>query len=230
MKKILAMLLALVMLFALAIPAFAEENVVFENAEGQAFADLVNPWDFFGTDGYWGREAAQCLSVTWADIKPIMEEGGATFTYVYSADAAGAPTLNLTFNGESAGNGVNAPFTTTDLGDGKFEATLALDDMVKVWTDAGLTLDDAEAFLVQVQASNFKLYSAKFVTGADAAPAEDNATADDNAEAPAEDTTAPAEDTAADAAETSTPADTGVVLAVLPMAMAAAAVVVSKRK
>ena len=89
MKKVLAALLALTMLFALAVPAFAEEIVVFENAEGQAFADCANSWDFFGTDGYWGREAAQCLSVTWADIKPIMEEGGATFTYVYSGDGAG---------------------------------------------------------------------------------------------------------------------------------------------
>lgn len=226
MKKILAALLAVVMLFALAVPAFAEENVVFESAEGTAFADCVNSWDFFGTDGYWGREAANCMSVTWADIKPIMEEGGAVFTYVYSANAAGGPTLNLTFNGESAGNGVKVPFTVTDLGDGKFEATLALDDMVKAWTDAGLTLDDAEAFLIQVETSNFKLYSAKFVTGADAAAAAPAETTAPAQEAPAE-TTAPAEEAPA---ETSTPAETGIVLAVLPMAVAAAAVVISKRR
>ena len=55
------------------------------------------------------------------------------------------------------------------------------------------------------------------------APAEDTtaAPADDAAEAPT-DTTAPAADT--------TPAETGIVLAVLPMAIAAAAVVISKRK
>ena len=229
MKKVLAALLALTMLFALAVPAFAEEIVVFENAEGQAFADCANSWDFFGTDGYWGREAAQCLSVTWADIKPIMEEGGATFTYVYSADGAGTPSLNLSFT-DGNGNGVAAPFTTTDLGDGKYEATIALDDMVKAWTDAGLTLDTAEAFLVQVWTGNFKLYSAKFVTGADAAaPAEDTSAPAEDTTAPAEDTTAPAEDTPAPV-ETPTPADTGIVLAVLPMAMAAAAVVISKRK
>ena len=228
MKKILATLLALVMLFALAVPAFAEENVVFENAEGQAFADLVNPWDFFGTDAYWGREAAQCLSVTWADIKPIMEEGGATFTYVYSGDGAGNPTLNLSFT-DGNGNGVTAPFTVADLGDGKYEATVALDDMVKAWTDAGLTLDTAEAFLVQVWTGNFKLYSAKFVTGADAvAPTETTAPDEDDTTAPAEDTTAPTD--TAPAAETTEPADTGIVLAVLPMAIAAAAVVISKRK
>ncbi len=49
---------------------------------------------------------------------------------------------------------------------------------------------------------------------------------------PAADTTEPAADTTepTPAAETSEPADTGIVLALLPMAVAAAAVVVSKRK
>ncbi len=58
------------------------------------------------------------------------------------------------------------------------------------------------------------------------APAETPA---ENTEAPAENTEAPAENTEAPA-ETSEPADTGIVLALLPMAVAAAAVVVSKRK
>ena len=64
------------------------------------------------------------------------------------------------------------------------------------------------------------------------APAEDTtAPAEDNTPAPAEDTTpAPAEDTPAPAADTSAPANTGIVLAVLPMAMAAAALVFAKRK
>ncbi len=52
----------------------------------------------------------------------------------------------------------------------------------------------------------------------------------DDTTAPADDTTAPADDTTAPADETSEPADTGIVLALLPMAVAAAAVVVSKRK
>jgi hypothetical protein len=78
------------------------------------------------------------------------------------------------------------------------------------------------------------------VNNPEAAPAEDNTTApaedttapaEDNTPAPAEDTTpAPAEDTPAPAADTSAPANTGIVLAVLPMAMAAAALVFAKRK
>ncbi len=74
--------------------------------------------------------------------------------------------------------------------------------------------------------SNFTLTSVEIVDGKDAAPAADEPAADaPTDEAPAAD--APAADApAADAA----PADTGIVLAVLPMAIAAAAVVVSKRK
>ena len=58
------------------------------------------------------------------------------------------------------------------------------------------------------------------------APAETPA---ENTETPAENTEAPAENTEAPA-ETSEPANTGIVLALLPMAVAEAAVVVSKSK
>ncbi len=61
------------------------------------------------------------------------------------------------------------------------------------------------------------------------APAENTEAPAENTEAPAENTEAPAENTETPA-ETSEPAKTGVVLALLPMAVAAAAVVVSKRK
>ena len=61
------------------------------------------------------------------------------------------------------------------------------------------------------------------------APIEAPATEDEPAVEPVEEDTTPA-DTTAPADETSEPADTGIVLALLPMAAAAAAVVVSKRK
>lgn len=64
--------------------------------------------------------------------------------------------------------------------------------------------------------------------GAAEAPAENTEAPAENTEAPAENTEAPAETTAP--TETSEPANTGIVLAVLPMAVAAAAVVASKRK
>ncbi len=83
--------------------------------------------------------------------------------------------------------------------------------------------------------AGFKEVKVTFTVSNPNAPAEDTAApADDAAEAPADnaaeapaDTTAPAETApAADA----TPAETGIVLAVLPMAIAAAAVVISKRR
>lgn len=63
------------------------------------------------------------------------------------------------------------------------------------------------------------------------APAEDTTAPEENTTAPAEDTTpAPAEDNTPAPAADAAPAETGIVLAVLPMAIAAAAVVISKRK
>ena len=44
MKKILAISLAVVMALCLSVSVFAEERVVFDNPEGEAFSDLVNPW------------------------------------------------------------------------------------------------------------------------------------------------------------------------------------------
>ncbi len=83
--------------------------------------------------------------------------------------------------------------------------------------------------------AGFKEVKVTFTVSNPNAPAEDTAApADDAAEAPADnaaeapaDTTAPVE--TAPAADT-TPAETGIVLAVLPMAIAAAAVVISKRR
>ncbi len=61
-------------------------------------------------------------------------------------------------------------------------------------------------------------------------PAEETTAPAEDTTAPAEDTTEPATDTTAPVEETSEPANTGIVLALLPMAVAAAAVVASKRK
>ncbi len=82
--------------------------------------------------------------------------------------------------------------------------------------------------------AGFKEVKVTFTVSNPNAPAEDATTApaEDTTTAPAEDTTpAPAADTTpAPAADTSAPANTGIVLAVLPMAIAAAAVVISKRR
>lgn len=63
MKKVLAIVLAVVMALCLSVSIFAEERVVFDNPEGEAFIGMAgneetfNPWDFFGIGGFRGRAA-----------------------------------------------------------------------------------------------------------------------------------------------------------------------------
>lgn len=224
MKKIFALLTALIMAAcALSLTAFAKDIVVFDNPDGESFADCANPWDFFGVGGFWGRQAATVLDITIDDLKAILNEGGGTFTFVFTGDAPSqAPNMAFEFgDGE-----VTSPCEYKLRDDGKYEATGSLDDLVKVWTKlAGRTIDEVANFLIQPWSGNFVLYSAKFTTTADVseAPAEP--------EAPAEETSteeAPAEEAPASADEE--PAETGIVLCLLPMAAAAAALAVTKKR
>ena len=219
MKKILAISLAVVMALCLSVSVFAEERVVFDNPEGEAFAGMpgneegFSPWDFFGVGGFWGREAANVLDITIDEVKTIASEGGAQFVMVFSGTNAGTPNLVFEFSDPPA----EAPFTVTDLGDGKYEAVASFDELVAAWEANGKTIDDIANLLVQPNYSDFKLYSATIVTGADAVEV-----------APVEPTEPDATET--DGTSTETPAETGIVLAVLPMAVAAAAVVVARKR
>lgn len=98
----------------------------------------------------------------------------------------------------------------------------AMDGFDKV---AGSTPAEIQAYMDALTEIRFTL-TYKSYNGETAAPA-----ADDTA-APADDTTAPADDATepTPSVDTTEPADTGIVLALLPMAVAAAAVVASKRK
>ena len=214
MKKILAISLAVVMALCLSVSVFAEERVVFDNPEGEAFSDLVNPWDFYGVGGFWGRAAANVLDITIDEVKAIATEGGAQFVMVFSGTPFGedAPSLVFEFSDPQAA----AKFTVTDLGDGKYEAVASFDELVAAWEANGKTIDDIANLLVQPNYSDFKLYSAKIVTG------------DDTVEVAPVETEEP--DTTDDGASTETPAETGIVLALVPMAVAAAAVVVAKKR
>ena len=220
MKKIIAVSVAIIMVLCLSVSVFAEEIVVFDNPEGESFSDLVNPWDFFGVGGFWGRSAANVLDITIDEVKEIATEGGAIFTYVFSGTNSGVPNLVFEFSDPQAA----AEFTVTDLGDGTYEATASFDELVAAWEANGKTIDDIANLLVQPNYGDFKLYSAKIVTGADAeavAPAESTDTTTET------DTTT---DDIATTTETETPAETGIALAVLPMAVAAAAVAISKKR
>ncbi len=123
---------------------------------------------------------------------------------------------------EPGDNGRVTEVATVEVVDGAFEATLEM-----VIDSTGAIQGTADPTVIMIKGPDYATPPANTtlevlsVVGVDAAPAAD-APAD---EAPAAD--APAAD--APAAD-ETPADTGIVLAVLPMAIAAAAVVVSKRK
>lgn len=216
MKKILAIVIAMVMVLSLSVSVFAEEIVVFNNPEGEAFSDLLNPWDFYGIGGFWGRAAANVLDITIDEVKEIASAGGATFTMVFTGTEYGDSAPNLTF--DFSDPQAAAQFVVTDNGDGTYTATAAFDDLVAAWEANGKTIDDIQNLLVQPNFSDFKLISATISTGEDAVevtPVEDETTT---------------EETPADTAEPETPAETGIVLAVLPMAIAAAALVVAKKR
>lgn len=162
MRKVLAIVLAIVMALSLSVSAFAKEIEVFNNPEGEAFSDLVNPWDFFGVGGYWGREAANVLDITIDEVKQIAKEGGATFTYVFTGEPFGSDGPNLVF--EFSDPQAKAVFQVTDLGDGKYEATASFDELVAAWEANGKTIDEIGNLLVQPNYSNFKLISATITT------------------------------------------------------------------
>lgn len=198
MKKILAIVIAMVMVLSLSVSVFAEEIVVFNNPEGEAFSDLVDPWDFYGIGGFWGRAAANVLDITIDEVKEIAREGGATFTMVFTGTEYGDSAPNLTF--DFSDPQAAAQFVVTDNGDGTYTATAEFDDLVAAWEANGKTIDDIQNLLVQPNFSDFKLISATISTGEDAVevtPVED--------ETPAED------ETPVDTTET--PAETGIVLA-----------------
>ncbi len=99
----------------------------------------------------------------------------------------------------------------------------AMDGFDKV---AGSTPEEIQAYMDALTEIRFTL-TYKSYNGETAAPAADDTTAPaaDDTSAPADDATEPTP-----AADTTEPADTGIVLVLLPMAVAAAAVVASKRK
>jgi len=221
MKKILAFIVALVMVCALSVSVYAESVSVFSSSEGEVPTSCEDPWGSFGVIGdVWGRGC--CCDISLENFVDYCNKGY-NFTYVFTGTPMFQDTYPHAVINADWDNGVDIPFV--DIGDGKYQATIALADILSGY---GITAADVETFCVQNWTGSFKLLSVSFTDDA-AAPAEDTSAPAEDTTAPAEDTTAPAEDTTAPV-ETTTPADTGIVLAVLPMAVAAAAVVISKRK
>ena len=223
MRKILTVLLAAVMLVsAMAVTAFAAEDVIFSSADGVASADcgVANPWDFVNIVGdLWGRGNVIGYSVE--DFAAKLDEG-ATLVMVVGGNTSS--TANVAINGVfDAGNAV---FTSTDLGDGRYELSVSLAD-VKAYMDAN-SITTFDTVCVQTNFNEFTLYEVKFTSGETSAPAETT-----EPEATTEPETTEPETTEPETTpepETSAPAETGIALALIPMAIAAAGVVISKRR
>lgn len=206
MKKFVAILVAALLVFALSVGVFAEEIVVFNNPDGEVPTSCEDPWGSFGVAGdTWGR--GTCCDISLEDLIALFEQGGYTLSYVYGGspatwgDTEGHPAAVLNAGWEQ---GVRMNYT--EIGDGKWEASVALDDVL-----AGYDMEAGaiEALAIQNWAGDFKLYSAKFTNGADTVAA------------------APAPE--APAASAPAAPSTGLALAVVPAVMALAAVAVSKK-
>lgn len=223
MKKVLSIVVALVMVCALSIGVCAEEIYSMATTQGQNQESLALPGELTMSDGY------SRIATNWVG-------GGSEYSAIISAintpDASLVITYNgnisqfiiQTQNGEATDKAIDlAPVET----DGKKVATISCNDIIAAMPTGCANNDVGWGNIALICEDGAVLESFKIVTGAAEAPAETTVPADDT---PAE-TNAPAEDNAP-AAETAAPApaNTGIVLAVLPMAIAAAAVVASKRR
>lgn len=233
MKKIFAVALAVVMMMSvMAITAFAADTTVMLEV-GPSIDNLADSErvDIAKTGTYTLKVEANA---------PI--NGNASSTFMSIKIAAGNVSQNTALP-----NGTTITLKSVKLGD----TEVAVKAGSETYTVAGGTLDFMLKFMDF--GYNANIFDGDLPDGFTtvevvidvvnpespaedaAAPAEDTTAPAEDTTAPAEDTTAPAEDTTAPSAETApaentTPANTGIVLAVLPMAVAAAAVVVSKRK
>lgn len=243
MKKIVSIVLAMLMVCAMAVTVCAEEvlyseDIPFWDAGNWSEYDLADAnGNFFellnNENAYLVLTRSKETHLQFAD--GIYEKYGLTdtqWTGVYAnAGDAECKWIELGTGGHGSAE------------EARVLIDCVFDDGVKVMWPAKAIYDLVESqgaigkgaphFICNSSASgaDFKITNVSIVVP-DApieAPAENTEAPAENTEAPAENTEAPAENTEAPA-ETSEPADTGIVLALLPMAVAAAAVVVSKRK
>lgn len=227
MKKILSIVLAAILVLSMSVIAFADETL-FEH-------EILFPED----NGWW-QDYADLRSN--ADLIAAVKTEGAKLVIkadAIVADGADGHGYQYGFQDTNSWVDVLVHFNFAG-GEGNLAAeSVVIDgDYAIITVDCKAIMDAAAAAGAELNAFNWingacagaKTYSISVIIpdASAEAPAENTEAPAENTEAPAENTEAPAETTAP--AETSEPANTGIVLAVLPMAVAAAAVVASKRK
>ena len=176
MKKILAILLAMSMLLALAVPTSAAlniEDVVFESAEGDTMSDtdaFLDPWGSFAEGPFWGSDHDCFPGVDISDIIALAKRGDVTFSMLF--DASGFATWSgyngpiVRFNAwDDAGEGLtyDAETTVTEQ-DGMYLATISLNDVVAKYVEVTGDSDLANVvnMAIQLWTNEFTLYKAWF--------------------------------------------------------------------
>ncbi|MCD8345615.1 MAG: acid shock protein [Oscillospiraceae bacterium] len=225
MKKILAIVMAVAMVMALSVTAFAAETEIALTSDNLGYYT-----DATEVDGGLNSSGEQ-FTVNLPETLEI----GTTITLHIKGSSDGDFRVWLVDNATTASEQI---YSTTDLGlsGGDFDVTIDL--TIQNWNSEGATCATAVDFKgisYGTNLDNFTVTYLAIVTDGEevaAETAEETEEASETAEE-TEEASEAAEETAEAAAEETTTtanADTGVVLAVLPMAVAAAAVVVSKRR
>lgn len=179
MKKLLAIILAVAMVLSMAVVASADETnevVVFDKPEGDNFGGMGSWYGIGYGTGYGGEhnEARSFMDdvISLAELKELFTRGGTVFEYTFGASsidygAKGGPSANIHF----AYGDIYTLVDITDLGDGMYKGTVALDDVLADWEAAGMNVyhENFNGFVIQIWANDFVLYNAKFIT-VEAAP------------------------------------------------------------
>jgi len=205
MKKVLSIVLAMIMVMALSITVFADIDLTGE-ATYPANATIIIPIPE-------GVDATNGQTIT------ISAKGTSENTAV---------RIYLSNSGDA--NGRTTEIAVLEVVDGAFEGTFdfVIDSTggIEGTVDPTSIIVKGPDYATPLANTTLEVLS---IVGADAAPADETPAAD---EAPAADAAPADEAPVADEAPAAddAPANTGIVLAVLPMAIAAAAVVATKRK
>ena len=218
MKKFVSIVLALILVLSMSVVALAEEVL---------FTYEVK---FPEEHGWWKDD--QDFKSNADFIAALQTEGAKVVVKADAAVADGAEGHGFQYGIQETVDDWGNVLCHSNFANG--EGAIGADSAI-VDGDYSYITFDAAAFLAACEANGVSTESWQWINGAAAGKTYSisvivpDAPAAETTE-PAAETNEPAAETAPAADETSEPANTGIVLALLPMAVAAAAVVVSKRK
>ena len=218
MKKFVSIVLAMILVLSMSVVALAEEVL------------LTYEVQFPEEHGWWKDD--QDFKSNADFIAALQTEGAKVVVKADAAVADGAEGHGFQYGIQETVDDWGNVLCHSNFANG--EGAIGADSAI-VDGDYSYITFDAAAFLAACEANGVSTESWQWINGAAAGKTYSisvivpDAPAAETTE-PAAETNEPAAETAPAADETSEPANTGIVLALLPMAVAAAAVVVSKRK